>query len=159
MRRAVVPASATLLLAALWWTAPALAEPAPVPPLPPPVPAPPPALAGLDPALLIGPLDQLTPVTLLAPDRYRLPDGSQPSPYVLSEGAPPGPFAFIDELKGVHAMLHGALGRLPGSELGAALPGTAPPPGSNLPPGLEQFLPVPPPVPAPVPTRSLLPPN
>lgn len=147
MRRAEWPASAAVLVAAaVWLPAPALAQPAPAPP-----PPPPPALTGVDPTLLLGPLDQLTPITLLAPDSYRVPDGSQPSPYPLLQGAPPGPFAFIDELKGVNAMLHGALGRMPGAELGTALPGTAPPPGTNLPPGLAEFLPVAAPVPGPLP--------
>lgn len=36
------------------------------------------------------------------------------------------------------------LGQLPQEQLGQALPGTAPPPGTNVPPGLVQFLPPPP---------------
>ncbi len=120
----------------------AAADPAvdPVPPAPAPVPQPP---AVGDPGLWLGPLDQLAPVTLLNPETYRMPDGQQPSPYVLAQGVPPGPFAYINELKGLHAMLHGAMGRMPGDELGTALPGTAPPPGTALPPGLEDFLPDP----------------
>ncbi len=52
----------------------------------------------------------------------------------------------------------GLLGQVPKEQLGEALPGTAPPPGTNLPPGLGQFLPdpaappdgvAPPPVPPP----------
>ena len=42
------------------------------------------------------------------------------------------------------------LGQLPQQQLGEPLPGTAPPPGTNIPPGLVQFLPdpaVPPPPP------------
>ena len=52
----------------------------------------------------------------------------------------------------------GLLGQVPQEQLGEALPGTAPPPGTNIPPGLGQFLPdsaappdgmAPPPVPPP----------
>jgi hypothetical protein len=46
----------------------------------------------------------------------------------------------------------GLLGQMPQEQLGEALPGTAPPPGTNIPPGLVQFQPDPPPPPgAPVP--------
>ncbi len=37
----------------------------------------------------------------------------------------------------------GLLGQLPQEQLGEPLPGTAPPPGTNIPAGLDQFLPVP----------------
>jgi hypothetical protein len=37
----------------------------------------------------------------------------------------------------------GVLGQLPQAQLGEPLPGTAPPPGTNIPPGLVQFLPDP----------------
>jgi hypothetical protein len=46
----------------------------------------------------------------------------------------------------------GLLGQMPQQQLGESLPGTAPPPGTNIPPGLVQFQPDPPPPPdAPVP--------
>jgi hypothetical protein len=46
----------------------------------------------------------------------------------------------------------GLLGQMPQEQLGESLPGTAPPPGTNIPPGLVQFQPDPPPPPgAPVP--------
>jgi hypothetical protein len=46
----------------------------------------------------------------------------------------------------------GLLGQVPQEQLGEPLPGTAPPPGTNIPPGLVQFQPDPPPPPgAPVP--------
>ncbi|MGB5150653.1 MAG: hypothetical protein WBN99_11980 [Mycobacterium sp.] len=41
----------------------------------------------------------------------------------------------------------GLLGQLPQQQLGEPLPGTAPPPGTNIPPGLVQYLPDPPPPP------------
>jgi hypothetical protein len=45
-------------------------------------------------------------------------------------------------------MLKGALlGQMPQEQLGEALPGTAPPPGTNIPPGLVQFQPDPAPPP------------
>ena len=59
-------------------------------------------------------------------------------PYVLGENTPSG-FARIDAYKGAHALLHGSMGRMPGTELGQPLPGTAPPPGTAIPPGLVQY--------------------
>ena len=41
----------------------------------------------------------------------------------------------------------GLLGQTPQEQLGEPLPGTAPPPGTNIPPGLVQFQPDPPPPP------------
>ncbi len=41
----------------------------------------------------------------------------------------------------------GLLGQMPQEQLGEPLPGTAPPPGTNIPPGLVQFQPDPPPPP------------
>ncbi|MCX2712107.1 hypothetical protein [Mycolicibacterium sp. J2] len=41
----------------------------------------------------------------------------------------------------------GLLGQMPQQQLGEPLPGTAPPPGTNIPPGLVQYLPDPPPPP------------
>lgn len=137
MRRLVLAGALVAVLGAA--PATAAADPA-AEPAPPPAPAD--LLAGA-PELLLGPVDQLAPVTLLAPETYRMPDGEQPSPYVLTQGVPPGLFAMIDGWKGVHALMHGALGRMPGEDLGGALPGTAPPPGTALPPGLEEFLPGP----------------
>jgi hypothetical protein len=43
----------------------------------------------------------------------------------------------------------GMLGQMPQEQLGEALPGTAPPPGTNIPPGLDQFQPDPAAPPAP----------
>lgn len=74
---------------------------------------------------------------LLLPNNYRMPAGD--NPYVLESGVAPGPFARVDAFKGQHAIAHGGMGRMPGSELGAPLPGTAPLPGSNIPAGLEQY--------------------
>jgi hypothetical protein len=87
--------------------------------------------------------DQLVPPTSLMPQYYRMPTPDMTSPYLLTQDAPAGPFARVDAFKGVHALLHGALGRMPADQLGDPLPGTAPPPGFVLPPGPEQFLPDP----------------
>jgi hypothetical protein len=83
--------------------------------------------------------DPLSLAQLLRPQNYRMPTSDQASPYALAPNTNPSPFARIDAWKGVHALTHSNLGRMPGSELGQPLPGTAPPPGTNLPPGLEQF--------------------
>ena len=80
----------------------------------------------------------LASVSLLMPQNFGMPTGDQPSPYALGENAPSG-FARVDAYQGVHALLHGALGRMPGSELGQPLAGTAPPPGTAVPPGLVQY--------------------
>jgi len=105
--------------------------------------------------------DPLATVGPLMPKNYRMPTGDNPSPYLLATGVEPGPFARVDGWKGLHAMLHGSLGRMPGVELGQPLPGTAPPPGTAIPLGLVQFLPDPaelvPPDPA-APVVPLVPP-
>jgi len=85
------------------------------------------------------PADPLAGVDLLTPNNFRMPSDDIVSPYALESGAPPGPFARLDALRGTHAVVHGALGQMPEAELGQALPGTAPPAGTQLPPGLEQF--------------------
>lgn len=109
--------------------------------------APTPAAApgGVDPAAAppdVGILDNSS----LLPRNYRTLQGADdptPSPYDLTTGVPPGPFARVDGLKGVHAMVHGALGRMPADQLGQPLPGTAPAPGINIPAGPVEFLPDP----------------
>ncbi|MGV9803369.1 hypothetical protein ACWDTP_35485 [Mycobacterium sp. NPDC003449] len=55
----------------------------------------------------------------------------------------------LDWLRQMHTLyrngnLHGGmLGQVPKEQLGQPLPGTAPPPGTNIPPGLAENLPVP----------------
>lgn len=80
----------------------------------------------------------LASIGLLMPQTFGMPTGDQPSPYALGENTPSG-FARVDAYQGVHALLHGSLGRMPGAELGQPLPGTAPPPGTAIPPGLVQY--------------------
>ena len=96
------------------------------------------------------PVNPLAGIELLSPNGFRMPSEDVPSPYALESGVPAGPFARLSAFNGVQSILRGTLGRMPGAELGAALPGTAPPPGTRIPPGLEQFyidpnLPPPPP--------------
>jgi hypothetical protein len=98
-------------------------------------------------------VDVLDGIQLLMPQNYRVPTPDQTSPYALSQGTP-GPFARVDSLKGVHAIVHGALGRMPADELGQPLPGTAPPPGTNIPLGPERFLPDPAEIPSPPPAPA-----
>lgn len=85
------------------------------------------------------PTNPLLDTPLLQPQNFRMPASDQTSPYHLASNVAPSPFARIDAWKGVHALLHGGLGRMPGAELGQPLPGTAAPPDSNVPPGLEQY--------------------
>ena len=79
---------------------------------------------------------------LLMPTSYGMPTGDAASPYALGEGNN-GPFARVNAFKGVHALGHAGLGRMPREMLGEPLPGTAPPPGTAIPAGLVQFLPDP----------------
>lgn len=94
--------------------------------------------------------DPLTSGLSLLPQNYRMPTGDQASPYQLAPNDTPSPFGRIDAWKGVHALAHGGLGRMPGGDLGQPLPGTDAPPGVNIPAGLEQFYvdPAVPPAPA-----------
>ncbi|MGI9123891.1 MAG: hypothetical protein ACR2JM_03950 [Mycobacterium sp.] len=107
------------------------------------------------------PVDPLGSIALLSPENFGMPTGDQASPYVL-DGAVTSPFARIDAYQGVHALLHGSLGRMSRDQLGQPLPGTAPPPGTALPPGLVQYYQDPaalPPPPAPeLPLPAFIPP-
>ncbi len=110
--------------------------------------SPQPAVFGLSPVppetVTIGPgADPLTLAQLLMPQNYRAPDPDQNSPYPLAPNVAPSPFARIDAWKGMYALTHGGLGRMPGDQLGQPLPGISPPADSNPPPGLEQFYPGP----------------
>jgi hypothetical protein len=60
--------------------------------------------------------------------------------------------SLIPALQGAHGLWHGMMGRLSPEQLGEPLPGTAPPPGTNIPQGLGEDLPNPgpPPMPAPL---------
>ena len=101
--------------------------------------------------------DFLSVSDFLNPTNYRMPAPETVSPYQLSDGVP-SPFARIDTLRGQHAIVHGALGRMSADQLGQPLPGTAPPPGTNIPPGLGQYYVPPDPAPAPLPPGAPVPP-
>ena len=110
--------------------------------------SPQPAVFGLSPlppgTVTSGPgADPLAQAQSLMPQNYRAPDADQNSPYPLAPNLAPSPFARIDAWKGMYALTHGGLGRMPGDQLGQPLPGIIPPAGSNPPPGLEQFYPGP----------------
>lgn len=98
--------------------------------------------------------DVFNAAQLLIPQNYRVPGPDQISPYPLSPAGQQSPFARVNEWQGIHAIIHGALGRMPADQLGQPLPGTAPPPGTNIPLGPEQFLPDPPDAAPPPPTPA-----
>ena len=104
-------------------------------------PAAPPPMSVLDASQFLNPLNY----RVTTPDQ--LADNG--SPYQLAPGQP-GPFARVDSLKGQHAIVHGALGRMPIGELCEPLAGTAPPPGTAIPAGPLQNLPDPAPIADPV---------
>jgi hypothetical protein len=96
------------------------------------------------------PVNPLAGYELASPNNFRMPSDDVLSPYALESGVPPGSFARLSAFNGVQSILRGTMGRMPGAELGAALPGTAPPPDIRIPPGLEQFY-IDPNLPPPVP--------
>ncbi len=88
----------------------------------------------------------------------RLSEQGQQSMYSAGAtdlNAPP-PTGRIDAFQRAHGIWHMGIGQMPTDQLGQPLPGTAPPPGTNIPAGPEQSLPDvlpgnPPPVPPPPP--------
>ena len=110
-----------------------------------------PGVSGGEPA---GPLstDVLNANQFLSPLNYKFPTGNEPSPYALSTVDPvPGT---LNGIRGSRAFFHSVMGKTPVEQLGDPLPGTAPPPGTNIPAGIGNNLPdLPPPgaPPAPAP--------
>lgn len=96
------------------------------------------------------PVNPLADIGGLIGENFRMPSGDEVSPYVLQTNVEQGPFARVNAFKGAHALGHAGLGRMPGHLLGTPLPGVEPPPGTNIPAGLEQYY-VPPAAPADVP--------
>lgn len=103
-----------------------------------------------------------TPPNLYAfNNQYLLPQNLKPSAPGQGEifGVPPGEengnTTFLGYLKRLHSAYQqgglkgGLLGQMPQEQLGEPLPGTAPPPGANIPVGLGQNLPDIPQPPAP----------
>ena len=66
-------------------------------------------------------VNPLTGLDMLMPTSYGMPTGDAASPYVLGE-ANNGPFARVNAFKGVHALGHAGLGRMPREMLGQPLP-------------------------------------
>ena len=119
-----------------------------------------PAVPGSQP---VAPLDLSavnTPQYLFGPN-MKLSEQGQQSMYSAGPtdlNAPP-PTGRIDAFQRAHGIWHQGMGRLDLDQLGQPLPGTAPPPGTNIPAGPEQFLPDvlpwnPPPVPPSAPTPA-----
>jgi hypothetical protein len=90
------------------------------------------------------PLDLNTVVggsTYLLPQNYSNPVPGQGTLYGTAPGTVTDQPSLIPALQGAHGLWHGAMGRLTPDQLGEPLPGTAPPPGTNIPPGLGEDLP------------------
>jgi len=85
--------------------------------------------------------------TYLLPQNFELATPDEGNMYTIGQGEVLDQPSLIPALKGGHALWHAGLGRLDQQQLGQPLPGTAPPPGTNLPAGPEQFLPDPPALP------------
>jgi hypothetical protein len=112
-----------------------------------------PGVPGNQPAAPMGVSALDSPQYLFGPN-MKLSEQGQQSMYSTGPTDPnaPPPSGRIDGLQRAHGIWHQGMGRLDLAQLGQPLPGTAPPPGTNLPPGPEQFLPDPPPPPgAPLP--------
>lgn len=119
-----------------------------------------PAVPGGQPSAPPGP-EALNAGQFMDPYNFRKPPPEQVNPYVLGEGDP-NAGGRINGMKGVHGYWHSMFGKIPREELSQPLPGTAPPPGTNIPAGLGNNLPgsaLPdaPPLPAPPPGAPLIP--
>jgi hypothetical protein len=86
--------------------------------------------------------DFLTAGNYLNPLNFRMPAPDEENPYKLGEGDPNAP-GTLNGIKGARGLFHGVMGKLSPEQLGEPLPGTAPPPGVNIPPGLGFDLPDP----------------
>lgn len=96
-----------------------------------------PAVGGGQPAGL--PMNAMDSMGYLNPLNYRLSPPDQENPYSMAPGD--GSTGTISGLKGAHSLWHGVMGKMDPSQLGEPLPGTAPPPGTNMPQGLGENLP------------------
>ena len=73
----------------------------------------------------------------LKPTNFSMAGQGQTSYYSNTPAAPDAPPPnFIDNAKGAHGIWNYQMGRLTTEQLGQPLPGTAPPPGTNIPVGL-----------------------
>jgi hypothetical protein len=83
-------------------------------------------------------------IQMMRPDNFALAGQGQESMYshtpVAPDAPPPG---LMQNLKGAHGLWNYQMGKVDPSQLGQPLPGTAPPPGTNIPLGVADFLPDP----------------
>jgi hypothetical protein len=79
--------------------------------------------------------------SFLLPQMFKLAAPDEGNMYSIGQGDVQDQPRLLPSLKGAHALWHGGMGRLDQSQLGQPLPGTAPPPGTNLPAGPVDFLP------------------
>ncbi|OBB15144.1 hypothetical protein A5662_00430 [Mycobacteriaceae bacterium 1482268.1] len=81
-------------------------------------------------------LDQQA-IGALKPTNFSLDRQGQQSMYSNTPAAPDAPPAnFFDNARGAHGIWNYQMGRLTADQLGQPLPGTAPPPGTNIPMGV-----------------------
>ena len=95
-------------------------------------------------------------IAALKPTNFSLAGQGQTSYYSNTPAAPDAPPpSFIDNAKGAHGIWNYQMGKLDPTQLGQPLPGTAPPPGTNIPVGLapepDPSAPPPPGAPQPAP--------
>jgi hypothetical protein len=77
----------------------------------------------------------------LLPQNFKLAAPDEGNMYTVGQGNVTDQPRLIPSLQGAHAIWHAGMGKLTLDQLGQPLPGTAPPPGTNLPPGPVDFLP------------------
>jgi len=77
----------------------------------------------------------------LLPQNFQLAAPDEGNMYSIGQGQTLDQPRLLPSLKGAHAIWHAGMGKLDLDQLGQPLPGTAPPPGFNLPPGPVDFLP------------------
>jgi hypothetical protein len=76
-------------------------------------------------------------IQAMKPTNFSLAGQGQQSMYSYTPAAPGAPPpTFIDNARGAHGIWNYGMGRLTTEQLGEPLPGTAPPPGTNIPAGL-----------------------
>jgi hypothetical protein len=114
-----------------------------------------PAVPGSQPAAPAS-VDVLNAGLFLYPQNYKLAAPDEGNLYSIGPGPGVADATIVDSLKGAHALWHGGMGKLAPEDLGEPLPGTAPPPGTNIPAGLGFGLPDPGP---PAPLRDPVPPG
>ncbi len=96
-------------------------------------------------------------IQALKPTNFALEGQGQQSFYSNAPAAPDAPPpGFLANAKGAHGIWNYQMGKIDPSLLGQPLPGTAPPPGTNIPLGVADFLPDPA---APPPSGTPLPPG